>query len=152
MNHLRPSPALVIALVALFAALGGTAIGAKLLSKKQVTKIARAQANKVFDQRKAELQPAPISFYARRGEQAPGCETSDCVTGSFVSCDSGDVAVGGGFWVRFAPTFGSTRVIQSTPLVDRNTAPLNPPPGWFAQWTGPTSGEGRAMVICAHQG
>ena len=55
----RPSPAMVIAVVALLAALGGTAVGATVLSKKTVKKISNTQANKVFDQRKGELAGPP---------------------------------------------------------------------------------------------
>ena len=55
----RPSPAMVIAMVALLAALGGTAVGATVLSKKTVKKISNTQANKVFDQRKGELTGPP---------------------------------------------------------------------------------------------
>src|SRR6266480_7326438 len=35
----RPSPAMIIAMVALIAALGGTAVAAKFVTKKQVNKI-----------------------------------------------------------------------------------------------------------------
>jgi hypothetical protein len=42
----RPSPAMVIAMVALIAALGGTAVGAKVLNKKKVKKIANNQITK----------------------------------------------------------------------------------------------------------
>ena len=43
----RPSPAMVIAIVALVAALGGTAIGAAFVTKKQAKKIAKNQVNKL---------------------------------------------------------------------------------------------------------
>ena len=43
----RPSPAMVIAIVALIAALGGTAVGAAFVSKKQAKKIAANQVNKL---------------------------------------------------------------------------------------------------------
>jgi hypothetical protein len=43
----RPSPAMVVAIVALIAALGGTAVGAAFVSKKQAKKIAKNQVNKL---------------------------------------------------------------------------------------------------------
>jgi hypothetical protein len=43
----RPSPAMVVAIVALIAALGGTAIGAAFVTKKQSKKIAANQVNKL---------------------------------------------------------------------------------------------------------
>jgi hypothetical protein len=43
----RPSPAMVVAIVALIAALGGTAIGAAFVTKKQSKKIAKNQVNKL---------------------------------------------------------------------------------------------------------
>ncbi|HEY6636421.1 MAG TPA: hypothetical protein VIZ61_01950 [Solirubrobacterales bacterium] len=43
----RPSPAMVIAIVALIAALGGTAIGASFVTKKQTKKIAKNQVKKL---------------------------------------------------------------------------------------------------------
>jgi hypothetical protein len=43
----RPSPAMVVAIVALIAALGGTAIGAAFVTKKQAKKIAKNQVNKL---------------------------------------------------------------------------------------------------------
>jgi hypothetical protein len=43
----RPSPAMVVAIVALIAALGGTAIGAGFVTKKKAKKIAANQVNKL---------------------------------------------------------------------------------------------------------
>ena len=43
----RPSPAMIVAIVALIAALGGTAIGAAFVTKKQSKKIAANQVNKL---------------------------------------------------------------------------------------------------------
>jgi hypothetical protein len=43
----RPSPAMVVAIVALIVALGGTAIGAAFVTKKQSKKIAKNQINKL---------------------------------------------------------------------------------------------------------
>jgi hypothetical protein len=43
----RPSPAMVVAVVALIAALGGTAVGAAFITKKQSKKIAANQVNKL---------------------------------------------------------------------------------------------------------
>ena len=56
----RPSPAMVIAIVALIAALGGTAIAGGVLNKKKVNKIInnRAPALKVGDSNKLGGQSA----------------------------------------------------------------------------------------------
>jgi hypothetical protein len=43
----RPSPAMVVAIVALIAALGGTAVGAAFVTKKQAKKVAANQVNKL---------------------------------------------------------------------------------------------------------
>jgi hypothetical protein len=43
----RPSPAMVVAIVALISALGGTAIGAAFVTKKKAKKIAANQVNKL---------------------------------------------------------------------------------------------------------
>ena len=43
----RPSPAMVVAIVALISALGGTAVGAAFVTKKQAKKIAKNQVNKL---------------------------------------------------------------------------------------------------------
>jgi hypothetical protein len=43
----RPSPAMIVAIVALIAALSGTAIGAAFVTKKQTKKIAANQVNKL---------------------------------------------------------------------------------------------------------
>jgi hypothetical protein len=99
---------MVIAMVALFAALGGTAIGAKVLSKKQVKKIANTQANQVFDQRKGELQgpqgppgvTPPVNLVVRTGPSGHGDCFENCQgvyeESNSWSCHPGERATGGG--------------------------------------------------------
>jgi hypothetical protein len=106
----KPSPAFLIAVVALVAALGGTAVGGVVASKlsgkekKQVTKIARKQAKKL--DKKIELKPGP------KGEQGPPGATDVTLrfgpgstmvgaghfTSDTASCEAGEVAVGGGYF------------------------------------------------------
>ena len=112
MKQLRPSPAMVVAVIALIAGLSGTAIGAKVLSKKQVVKIARKQANRVIDQRGL----SPANFYLRFAVADTCTATEPCSTSA--TCDEGDLAVGGGY--DLLPYTGIGITPDQTPRVYRD--------------------------------
>jgi hypothetical protein len=65
----RPSPAMIVAIVALIAALSGTAIGAAFVTKKQSKKIAANQVNK--------LAPGLSVASAKSADSASNATTAD---------------------------------------------------------------------------
>lgn len=74
-KRLRPSPAMIVAVVALSAALVGTAVAGPIASislskkeKRQTAKIARKQANRLFNKRRGEL----VGPQGPKGDQGPG--------------------------------------------------------------------------------
>jgi hypothetical protein len=135
----KPSPALLVAVVALVAALAGTAIGGVAVTslskkdKKQVTKIAKKQAKKL--DRKIELLPGPPGKNAaenvvvRESAVSSGLRT--------VSCMDGERVVGGG-----AATSPPAALSINGPIETSGT-----PSGWTAQAddNAPTN----AFVLCA---
>jgi hypothetical protein len=90
----RPSPAMVIAIVALIAALGGTAIAAGVLSKKKVKKIANSQITK----RESGLS---VKNAANLGDQPPSAFQSRVqwalvnAAGTSVLAQSGGITITG---------------------------------------------------------
>lgn len=109
----RPSPALVVALLALFVALSGTAVAATVvpLAKRALT-ADRAKQAAVADVAK-KLGPQATTALVSRAAQAPGPASSaaglvSTKTGAFAlnadegrmfsaACAAGEKAVGGGF-------------------------------------------------------
>ena len=91
----KPSPALLVAVVALVAALAGTAIGGVAVTslnkkdKKQVTRIAKKQAKKLDG--KIELTPGPPGEKGDQGD--PGVKGDQGDPG--VKGDQGDPGVNG---------------------------------------------------------
>ena len=100
----RPSPAMVIAIVALFAALGGTAVGAKVLGKKQVKNIANTQANNVFSQRSGTLTRVQVSRLIPAG--GIDTVTATCPPGQGV-VSGGAIFISGGGEIFIDDTEGS---------------------------------------------
>ncbi len=114
----KPSPALLVAVVALVAALAGTAIGGVAVTslnkkdKKQVTRIAKKQAKKLDG--KIELTPGPPGEKGDQGDPGvkgdqgdPGVNGATNVTARTVTCNgadqclsncqAGERATGGGY-------------------------------------------------------
>ena len=99
LRHARPSPALLISVVALVAAVAGTAVAADpvantSVTKKKVKKIAKKQANK------AVARTLPIGF----GELAAIDEHTETISvpansheGVTASCESGESVISGGW-------------------------------------------------------
>jgi|GEM_PF-2732425 hypothetical protein len=84
----KPSPALLVAVIALVAALGGGAVAGVAVTslskkdKKQVTKISKKQAKKL--DKKIELLPGPQGEQGLQGEQGPpGPTDGTSVNGAF---------------------------------------------------------------------
>jgi hypothetical protein len=104
LRHARPSPALLISVVALVAAVAGTAVAAdpvantSAITKKKVKKIAKKQANK------AVARTLPIGF----GELAAIDEHTEIIEvpanshrSLTASCDPEEVVISGGFrWIH----------------------------------------------------
>jgi hypothetical protein len=105
----RPSPAMVVAVIALIAGLSGTAIGASVLGKKQVVKISKKQANKVFTERSGP----PLHYYIRSARFDPSPDGPEVLS---AFCDPGDHAIAGGY------DFGQSHDIFPPP--PQNTIPL----------------------------
>jgi hypothetical protein len=107
-RHSRPSPALIIAVVALVAALAGTAVAADPLattsvSKKKTKKIAKKQANKAVDAFATATLPIGGSDLATIQERtdsttipasAGGTTSKDTAT---ANCETGERVISGGW-------------------------------------------------------
>jgi len=101
----RPSPAMVVALVALIAALGGTAVGATVLSKKKVKKISNNQITK--------RAPGLSVASAGTANSAKNATTADKASNVL------SASVGGGCTVNQATQPGTTATEASgTPPAD----------------------------------
>ena len=104
----RPSPALVVAIVALIAALAGTAIAqeattsAKPVTKKKAKKIAKKQANKAVD----NLLPIGGTDLGDIREESQTFQVNAATTvDQRVDCDSDERVISGGSrWDNFPGT------------------------------------------------
>src|SRR5918994_2786159 len=108
LKHARPSPALVVAVVALVAALAGTAVAADPLattsvSKKKTKKIAKKQANKAVDAFAEATFPIGGSELAAI-EERTASETIAVSAGGVISeetatanCGTGERVISGGW-------------------------------------------------------
>jgi hypothetical protein len=102
----RPSPALVVAVVALVAALAGTAIAgpgastsAKAVTKAKVKKIAKKQVNKALPLGAADIGPAAV-LAGQLGQINERSQTFTINSGQSVaqtvSCQTGEKVISGG--------------------------------------------------------
>jgi hypothetical protein len=126
----RPSPALIVAVVALVAALAGTAVAADPLattsvSKKKTKKIAKKQANKAVDAFAAATFPisgAELATIEERTDStdipisAGGVISEDTAT---ANCQTGERVISGG-WSTELQADGVT-TIAALPNEDRRT-------------------------------
>jgi len=104
----RPSPALIVAVVALVAALAGTAVAADPLattsvSKKKTKKIAKKQANKAVDAFATATFPIGASELATITERTDSTDIP-VTTGGVISkdtatanCETGERVISGGW-------------------------------------------------------
>jgi hypothetical protein len=178
----KPSPALIVAIVALSAALVGTAVAGPIAGislskkeKKQTSKIARKQANKVFNKRRGQLvgpqgPKGENGAVGSRGPTGPSGATNVVMRkgpsfsisrNSFAvgnaTCNPGERATGGGVLTEnvYYPT-----VVSSFPLPQPNEASPNngvTPTGWRVWMANkdvgsdeaPASTSATPYVICA---
>lgn len=92
-----PSPAMVIALIALFVALTGTAVAAGIVPKAKVALNALKLQGKSAQQ-VAALAPAPASVSGLVNVKTTAWSLGGGAVNDFtVSCDSGQKVTGGGF-------------------------------------------------------
>ena len=93
----HPSPALVIALLALFVALSGTAVAAGIIPHAKLADNAMKLQGKSATQ-VAALAPAPSSLAGYLTVKSASWTLSPNQGGDFsAACDSGQKAVGGGY-------------------------------------------------------
>jgi hypothetical protein len=153
----KPSPAMAVALLALFVALGGTAIAAKhyvITSTKQIKPNVLRYLKGATGARgpQGAVGPTGIAFFLqRRGPIADLCAAGggSCATAtSTATCKGGSYAMGGGFWTRpsqLTPPYeysGAVRIVSDRPSED------------FTSWvvtavnTGPDAEQFVAYVNC----
>jgi len=93
----RPSPALGVALIALFVALGGTAVAAGVVPHARVADNARKLQGKSPAQ-VAAMAPAPSSLAAYIAVKTASWSLNPRQGSDFtVTCDSGQKAIAGGY-------------------------------------------------------
>jgi hypothetical protein len=93
----HPSPALVVALVALFVALSGTAVAATIVAHAKLADNATKLQGKTASQ-VAQLAPAPASLGGYVTVKSAAWTLNPGLVGDFTAtCDSGQKAISGGF-------------------------------------------------------
>jgi hypothetical protein len=131
LTKLRPSPAMTIAVIALFAALAGSAIGAGTVAyakKAGHANTANVANNAKKLQKKTVAQilamvPAPtIPPVSSVGDlvtvkKGAWAQAGFSLQGYTVTCDSGQKAIGGG-WDQTNPTAGGVYSLSSFPNAD----------------------------------
>jgi hypothetical protein len=163
-RDLRPSPAIIIAIVALVAAVAGTAVAGpgadtsvskkktKQIAKKQVNKLAPRIANDEITERAPGLSVASavtanrlanVTYVKGPETSVPADGTEHLLNGAI--CPAGSHVVGGGHT-------GSTlfRVAQSYPTAENGSDPGRQ--GWAVlvqnTFGGGGAADGRAVAIC----
>ena len=127
----RPSPALVVGVLALVAALAGTAVAADpvattSVSKKKTKKIAKNQAIKQIDLFADDAFPVGGDELGTIDEHSQTTNIAANTTGTAeATCDPGERAIAGG-WRDNAPATTTSLVV---PYEDHRTASAN---GWLA--------------------
>ena len=93
----HPSPALVVALLALFVALSGTAVAAGIVPRAKLADNATKLQGKTPTQ-VAALAPAPSSLAGYLTVKSAAWTLAPSASGDFsAACDPGQKAVGGGY-------------------------------------------------------
>ena len=150
----RPSPALVVALIALFVALGGSAVAAsivpraKLADHAKVADRATVAANalklggKTAAQIVASVPPPTVTSVASlaSGASAPFTLNPGAEANVTATCAAGSKAVGGGF---SNPT--------SALVIEAGSSPTADGTGWvedLINLSDSTTGTGTAVVAC----
>jgi hypothetical protein len=93
----RPSPALIVALVALFVALSGTAVAAGIVAHARLADNAKKLSGKTATQ-VAAMAPAPTSLAGYITVKTASWSLSGKQASDFTAaCDSGQKAIAGGY-------------------------------------------------------
>jgi hypothetical protein len=152
---LRPSPAMTIAVIALFAALAGSAIGAgavvgyakkagyanKAGLAKNASKLQGKTAQQVVDMVPApEIPPVASVSGLTSIKKGAWAQAGASFQGYTVNCDSGQKAIGGG-WDQTNPTAGGVSSLSSFPTADGS--------GWTVWiWNLTGSHSGTTYAVC----
>ncbi len=143
LKAVKPSPALAVALVALFVALGGSAYAALIITGKNVkngsltTKDVKNKSLLAGDFKAGQLPAGPAG---KNGATNVVVRSASFTTSGSVTCNSGETATGGG-----VEGLDSVDVIVMT---SRPEPASGVPKGWFAQLR--AAGEpGIVYVLCA---
>jgi hypothetical protein len=113
----HPSPAMVVAIVALIVALTGTAVGAVFITKKQAKKIAKNQANNEISKRAPGLAVASANT-ANNADRLDGLDASQLRTRSAYAERTADLPLTASFQdvVTTSVTTTGTRIVATTSL------------------------------------
>jgi hypothetical protein len=123
----RPSPALVVAVVALVAALAGTAVAADPLattsvSKKKTKKIAKKQANKAVDAFAEATFPIGAAELAAIEERTDTTTLQSQTSGTATAnCGTGERVISGGWTAEFNFDPNNVNTIASLPFDDKRS-------------------------------
>jgi hypothetical protein len=135
----RPSPALIVAVVALVAAVAGTAIAGpgastSAISKSKVKKIANKQINK-----RLPLTGADIDYGIHKVRVLSG----DGDFGETATCPDGEIAIGGGSDSFDPADTGAVQTNSPTPSIGE------PATGWQVLYeSGANAGDIAVFAIC----
>jgi hypothetical protein len=141
----RPSPALVVAVFALVAALAGTAVaqpgaGTSAITKSKVKKISKKQANKAVDQFAAATLPVGGADLASIEERTQSTTINQNTNGTVeVSCNQGERVISGGWRDNNQPSNNDLLLVYE----DHRTSN-----GWRA--AGRAFGTNRTLTVFAY--
>lgn len=149
LGALRPSPAMVVALVALFAALGGSAYAAFTVTGKNVKNnslTTKDVKNKSLLNKDFKAGQLPAGKDGKNGATSVVVRSADFTTTGSVSCGPGETATGGGV--------ASIDTVDAFVFTSRPLQTSGKPTGWFGEVrnkTNPTTvpETGTVYVLCA---
>jgi hypothetical protein len=118
MRRLRPSPALVVALLALFVAVGGPAEAARLITGEQV-KNHSLQANDLSRKAVRQLRKTPASSVGEKALANGGVSTAKLRDGAVTSVKVAPASIGAG---QLAPGAVGPRELRSGAVSGANVA------------------------------
>jgi hypothetical protein len=151
---MRPKGSLhstVVAYLALFVAIGGTASaiggGSSSSGDKQATAAKKHGKRGPRGPRGHRGRPGPTRVTVRGTGVVPNYGTQQATTGALASCLPGEVATGGGFSSSVTGTTSESRVIDNGPVQVGTTYPN----GWVATFQDSSPGR-QVYVLCAPVG
>jgi hypothetical protein len=173
LKRARPSPALIVAVVALVAALAGTAVASDPLATSSAKKVTKKKVKKIADRRINKLAPGLSVANAETAQNAETAETANSVVdgaitapklGTIVSrsssvalndgagnagnaaCQPGEKMVGGGGQI-VGPANTTSHMVSSRPTTG-TSVPVEGDPltEWRAAATNPAGGQGNTTL------